>query len=109
MDAALDTRQQLAHAIAVLGSSVTYTALATPATPRTIRALVQMVSPRDEAIVNAYGAEAMYVDVLPDALPVRPVKFDTLDIAGKKVQVHVVHDVLVAGVVCGFHMIVRGK
>jgi hypothetical protein len=44
----------------------------------------------DEAIVNAYGADAHKLQVLSDDLPVAPAKFDAFLVGGKRHVVDVV-------------------
>jgi hypothetical protein len=109
MNPADDSLRQLHAALDHLGTDVTMFRVGNPTIPSAARALVQMVNPRDEAVVQAFGVQAMYLDFSAPRLGFVPAKFDSVAYSTRSLTIEVVHDILINGVVIGFHCIARGR
>jgi hypothetical protein len=62
----------------VLGIPITYTTAKPPVVVKNLKAIVQPVNSRDEALVNSYGVGAKTIQILASDLPIAPLKFDTV-------------------------------
>lgn len=112
MNAGADAIRSLAALLKAVGTNAQYTRAKSPLASFPIRLLLSHVSPRDEALVNAYGIDAVTL-TLPDAdvfKSTAPEKFDAVKFADGTVYVfNAVHPIQLDDTRVGWTCYSKGK
>lgn len=105
------TIQEFRKLLAAVGEPVTLSPAKQPGQSYNLKAIIQPVSGRDEAIINAYGVGARTIQIAAPDLPAPPLKFDTVTSQGEKIVI----DTVIAqhargtGAVSSYLCYVKGK
>jgi hypothetical protein len=110
-DAAMASKIQaaFANAFALLSTPAVWTQAKPPNATRNISVGIKTAGPRDEAIVAAYGVNALIFTLKASDFTTPPEQFDQITIAGETYVLAAVHPARVGGVIQHFKGYVRGK
>ena len=77
------TRAEFSMLLSATSVSATWREAKSPNRTANLRVILAPIDKSDEVLVNAYGIGGHTIQFLADALPVAPVKFDSIAAGGK--------------------------
>ena len=106
----LSLRAAFEQTFALLGTPATWRQAKAPHATKTIEIGIKTAGPRDEAIVNVYGAEAKIITMkASDFTTTIPEQFDELVVGDEKLVLAAVHPVNIGNSVVFWKAYSRGK